>query len=250
MKKISIAILAVCLLTSSQVHSKSDFDGFYLGVFGGHSNMVTKTHIGVDMDVKSPITLTTKNIGAKSYQKSRSHNFLYGVMAGYGTTLSNIYLGSELSVQNSLGNHQSKSHYLYMTSNNNDLQSMSKAKSSYNRGVVIFGITPRLGIVYLDSNLAYLKFGIEVSKDQIERTYTHAQVDYYKSDTKAMVSFTPGIGYEKSFDKLRLRAEYGYNIGSSMKSRKDYPGKIISMSVMQRSKYNAHEFKIGITYKI
>jgi opacity protein-like surface antigen len=86
MKKTILAALAASVFATGAAQA-AGFDGFYAGVSAGMMKGDVKTSLDGDR-------MTEGNV---------DHSANFGVMAGYGTTFGNIYLGGELAWNNNQG---------------------------------------------------------------------------------------------------------------------------------------------------
>lgn len=218
MKKLSV-VLAAGLLSTSQVFAcGSAFSGFYLGGNLGWTKRTDKTEIS-SSDLDRSINESKKNDG-----------FVYGLYTGYGQINRGFYWGLELDLERDNASKRE--------SFTRSLKGVSaKITTKYERGMV-FGLAPRLGMLLSPRDLAYIKLGVEYSRDKVKATTETASETNNSYKREEQFVFVPSIGWERNMgNNLMLRGQYGYNLGGKIKSGGD--------SV----KYTSHVVKVGLGYK-
>ena len=101
--------------------------------------------------------------------------------------------------------------------------------------------------MFYKDHLVYIKSGLETSRDYMSHKADDKNGWHSKKTRKTV--FVPGIGYERAFGNTLLRAEYGYNCGANLSDTRTETISGATESVTQKAKYQAHEFKIGISYQ-
>jgi opacity protein-like surface antigen len=234
MKKIKLlAISSAMAITSS--YAAIPFNGFYLGAQAGYTQRAIKT----DLDIKA--LSGGVNVNGTYAHTKRSNGFLYGLMAGYGQNINAVYLGLEATLQDDTASRAHQNHTLSLTNS-----TQVNIQTRYERSVV-FGLAPRIGTVFWKTNLVYVKFGFETSRDHM--THKIEGKNGWKSKKRRKTVFVPGIGYEKAFGNILVRAEYGYNCGANLSDTRTESINGNTGSVAQKAKYTAHEVKLGVSYQ-
>jgi opacity protein-like surface antigen len=239
MKKIKLlAISSAMAITSS--YAAIPFNGFYLGAQAGYTQRAIKS----DLDAK--LTFTGGNVNGTYAHTKRSNGFLYGLMAGYGQNINGVYLGLEASLQDDTASRAHQNHSLSLTNSTTKATTQANVQTRYERSVV-FGLAPRIGAVFGTTNLVYVKVGFETSRDHM--THKIEGQNGWQSKKRRKTVFVPGLGYEKAFGNVLVRAEYGYNCGANLSDTRTESIKGSTGSVVQKAKYNAHEVKLGVSYQ-
>lgn len=233
MKKIKLLLLPV-LLGATSSYAITPFNGFYLGAQAGYTQRAIKT----DLDATGALK------GTYAHRK-RSNGFLYGIMAGYGQNLKGVYLGIEASLQDDTASRAHQNHTVSVTNTATGAVSQATIQTRYERDLVL-GLAPRIGAVFARDNLLYLKLGLETSRDYMSHKSDNTNGWHSKKTRKTV--FVPGIGYERAFGNLLLRAEYGYNCGANLSDTRSESIADVTTTITQKAKYQAHEFKVGISY--
>ena len=176
------------------------------------------------------------SVNSLTFKAKSNHitGLLYGLMAGYGHTLKELYFGAEIGIQSDT---TSKSKNYKYDVEGNDFSS----KVKYHRGPVL-SIAPRFGVVFGGSYMAYIKPALEISKDKAIASNDDGTES---SKKKLQYVFAPGIGLEKAFSNVLLRMEYTYNLGSKTKIAINSDGVNGSVSL----KYTSHAVKVGVAYQ-
>lgn len=241
MKKLSLILLGTLAVIPAV--EASLFNGFYLGGQLGGTQRSDKTSTpSVDF---TPITATRFQQAAIN-KTNKGNGLTYGIYTGYGQSSNGFYWGAELSLE---GDTASKTNTtkpaITITPT---LPASGTLTTKYERGMV-FGITPRMGVVIGNDNLLYLKLGVEYSRDKLKGRYEGQTTGYTVSKsftkTKSQFAFVPGIGFEKAFGKVLARVEYGYTFGGKITSKDIITG----VSGKTTVKSTAHTAKLGIAYK-
>lgn len=230
MKKILLPLLA---LSAISVADAAPFNGFYLGAQAGIAKRITTTTLS-----NQSITTNGSTISEVDYsKKDRSTGFIYGLMGGYGRNLNGLYLGGELSVSLSQNN---KTQTQSVLGTNGSTYSV---RTQYKHGPALT-FAPRVGAVFANSYLAYVRLGLSVSRDQIQN-YDVTTGNSFNSSKKTKLTFVPGVGIEKDFgNHLLMRLEYNYNTGSQLSG--DSTG---AYQARQNMKYSAHALKLGVAWQ-
>lgn len=207
--------------TSIKVESTSNevtFGGFYAGAVAGYSRTNYKSSVAAG------------GTTFKSNKTAHNHGFSYGLVGGYGKSFNSFYLGGEVGVHMDTTDDK-KNTFKY------DDGSM---KASYKRGPV-FTIAPRLGVVFCNSYMAYIKPAVEISKDKTSGTDEDG--DKVNSKAKVKYAFAPAVGLEKFFNNNFLgRVEYNHNFGANVKGS-DASG------LVHTHKHSSDSVKIGAIYQ-
>jgi hypothetical protein len=198
-------------ITVSRVSTASAFTGVYAGVIVGY----------VQNKLKSKID----DIKAKKQKKICG--FSYGILGGYGQQLQNVYIGTEFAIESDTTS--KKKNYDYPV----------VVPATYKKGTV-FSFGPRLGYVFSNAYMVYLKPTVEFSKDQGKAI--DADGNTLKSKKKIKIRFAPAIGVEKSFGKVLARLEYSHNFGSTIKTPDDE-------GIIHNHTFKADAVKLGFVYK-
>ena len=239
MKKIKLLILSTALgITSS--YGAAPFNGFYLGAQVGYTEKAVKT------DLDAQVNSTGGTLKGSYAHRKRANGFLYGIMAGYGQIMKGVYLGLEASLQNDTSNRAHQNHPLLLTNSSTGVTTQTTIQTRYERSLV-FGLAPRIGYVFGTTNLVYAQIGFETSRDYMTHKVDGTNGWHSKKSTKTV--FVPGIGYEKAFGPIVVRAEYGYNCGANLSGTRTEPLAGNIGSIVQKAKYTAHEIKVGISYQ-
>ena len=234
-------LLAFSLLIGTTAsYATTPFNGFYLGAQIGYTQRAIKT----DLDVNASVAGGTLN-GTYAHRK-RSNGLLYGVMGGYGQNIKGVYLGLEASLQDDTASRAHQSHTLSLTNSTTGAVTQSTVQTRYERSLV-FGLAPRIGAVLGKDNLVYVKVGFETSRDYMTHKLDGSNAWHSKKRRKTV--FVPGIGYEKAFGNILVRGEYGYNCGANLSDTRTESISGATGSVVQKAKYQAHEFKVGVSYQ-
>ncbi|MBY0281016.1 MAG: porin family protein [Alphaproteobacteria bacterium] len=234
MKKTKLFLLSLLVGTTSS-YATLPFNGFYLGAQAGYTQRAIKT----DLDASGAIQSTYAH-------RKRSNGFLYGLMAGYGQNMKGVYLGVEVSLQDDTASRAHQSHTISVTNTTTGAVSQVNVQTRYERDFVL-GLAPRIGAVLGQDNLLYIKLGLETSRDYMSHKADNTN-GWHSPKTRKTV-FVPGIGYEKAFGNTLVRAEYGYNCGANLSSTRTESIAGMTSSVTQKAKYQAHEFKVGVSYQ-
>ncbi|MES2252461.1 MAG: outer membrane beta-barrel protein [Pseudomonadota bacterium] len=228
-------IFTVPLITAacSVIANSTPFDGLYLGASAGY----TQRNQTFSMNVTGIENGTPFNANA---QKSKRINaFNYGLMTGYGYVTSGVYLGGEISLHHDTASEDEN--YSVLISSNSGNGSLP-VKVRYNRSPVL-GFAPRLGIVFAESYMAFIKPGVEISRDRIE-------IDAESRDTtsrKTKFTFVPGIGITKAVhNNLLVTISYDYGFGNKISVHSN-PGD--NATGNYSVKYTSHSFKAGVAYR-
>lgn len=240
MKKVKLLAVSMAMSITT-TYAAIPFNGFYLGAQVGYTGRAVKT----DLDAKTSLVGGGSENGTYAHRK-RSNGFLYGIMAGYGQNMKGVYLGLEATLQDDTSNRAHQNHILILTNSVTGAKTSTNIQTRYERSLV-FGLAPRLGAIFGNINLVYLKFGFETSRDYISHKIEGANGWHSKKRRKTV--FVPGIGYEKALGNMLVRAEYGYNCGANLSDTRTEAVKGNAGSVIQKAKYNAHEVKIGLSYQ-
>ena len=236
MKKTKLLLLSLLMgATSSYAYATTPFNGFYLGAQAGYTQRAVKT----DLDATGALK------GTYAHRK-RSNGLLYGLMAGYGQNIKGIYLGIEASLQDDTASRAHQSHTVSVTNSTTGTVSQANIQTRYERDLVL-GLAPRIGVVFCKDNLVYVKFGLETSRDYMSHKADNTNGWHSKKTRKTV--FVPGIGYERAFGKILVRAEYGYNCGANLSDTRTESISGTTGLVAQKAKYQAHEFKVGVSYQ-
>ena len=236
-------------------HRSSDhrpFDGFYLG------GQVGGTQHQVQTDFPS-ITWTVNVKDSAVKRTNKTHDWIYGLYAGYGRNLSGFYCGVEVNIDHDTA--RSEASYDIQTIKRGVVtgQYPTTLDTTYQRGVV-FGLTPRLGVVIAQDHLIYVKCGIERSHDKAKAHHQWYEVDARGfriegtgasktvSSSKTQYVFVPGIGYERALGRCLARIEYGYNPGATLKTQ-DLVTNAQTKQTPATVKYSAHIVKFGLAYQ-
>lgn len=201
------------------------FNGFYVGAMGGF----------VQNTLNSEISARGSTWKAKS---QKSPGFSYGIFGGYGQNINSVYLGMELGIHTDTA---SKDRDYTFAVNGKDHTLHAK----YQRGPVL-SLAPRLGIVFCNSYMAYIKPAIEISRDKI----VDSDDGRDSTKTKTISTFVPSVGLEKAFNNVLLRVEYSYNFGKKWRLSEDgtvKDGNTTKPSIM--FKYTSQAIKFGLGYK-
>lgn len=203
---------------TSFVAEASSFNGFYAGAGAGWSYK------------KFEPSLTFNGTTTKFSKKD--NDFKASLFGGYGRTCGALYLGGELSLATTTG------------SFNRTFTFSGNTETVKHKRSVILGVAPRIGAVFAKSMLAYLKLGLELSRDKLQTSGTDANNAAFSANkTQNKLAFAPGIGLEKAFGNIITRLEYSYNLGSKMNV--GYTGSTDTDSV----KYKTHSVQLGVAYK-
>ncbi len=252
MKKNSISFL-IAAASISLATANAPFNGFYLGASGGYTqktvtNSVSESSSGNGRSATSGFI--------NSADKNKINGFVSGLMGGYGRKLDNgFYLGGEATLQYDTANKMKTSS---LAASDGSVWSFN---SKYKRGLV-FGASPRFGVTFDNSLLAYGKVGLEVSRDKISHQNMGGNISSPPgsaassfpssatfSTTKTKVVVVPGVGLEKSFNNILARIEYNYNPGTKINQTANYVQNGMSNSDNQKVKYTSHALKLGLAYK-
>ncbi len=241
MKRILFLLLLLLGTQISTVNAvaSSPFSGFYAGGQLGIAQRSDKTELATAREGSNELKGISKrkNIGS----------LLYGLYVGYGQIYDSFYWGAEFSLGHGTGNKNTRN-TLKFTDLTTGTAENGTLVTRYKRGVV-FGVAPRVGIVFDRDNLIYVKLGIEASRDKAE-----ARVDYAEeanaasvSKSKTQVVLVPGFGYERAFGNILARLEYGYRIGRKIQTGNLFKDVTAKTPVSLESR--AHEFKFGMAYR-
>lgn len=250
MKKLSLVLLSTFMSTQAVQAAPGAFNGFYLGGQLGWIHRSDKTNFPV---VKWNATAQDSPVN----KTETANGMTYGLYSGYGQNCYGFYWGAEFSIENDTVNSGSNHNVEVKIDGVKSDDYPTKLHTKYERGVV-FGLTPRIGAVLGDDNLIYVKFGMELSRDKLEATHEWKEkadpqngAKTTKSASKTQFVFVPGIGYERAFGKVLVRAEYGYNFGAKLTTPN-----LINPNNLEGNhktpatvKYSAHLFKVGLAYK-
>lgn len=230
MKKILLPLLAMTAISTVQA---APFNGFYLGAQAGIAKRITTTSLS-----NQTLTVNNSAVSEVDYnKKTRSTGFVYGLMGGYGRNLNGIYLGGELSL--SFGQNNKTQTQSVLGTNG----STYSVRTQYKHGPTLT-FAPRVGAIFANSYLAYVRLGIAASRDQIQN-YDVTTGNNFSSSKKTKFTFVPGVGIEKDFgNHLLLRLEYTYNTGSQLSA--DSTG---AYQARQNMKYSAHALKLGVAWQ-
>jgi opacity protein-like surface antigen len=252
MKKILLSLLATVATLKGAHADSGSFNGFYLG---GHIG-------GTQRPVKTGFPSIDWTVNVKDSAVNKTHKpkaLTYGLHGGYGQTHSDFYWGIELNLGHDTSRHKATHPIKTEKRGVETAQYPTKLHTKYQRGVV-FGKTPRLGVVLNQDTLLYVKWGVEMSRDKMEAHHEWHEVNARGcaipgsgaskkvSASKTQTVFVPGIGYERAFGKVLTRLEYAYNLGAKVKTpclvtnamTKDTPA---------TSTYSAHVIKAGLSYQ-
>ncbi|MBY0281846.1 MAG: hypothetical protein K2W94_06770 [Alphaproteobacteria bacterium] len=251
MKKIIFALLATAT-SISFANADTPFNGFYLGAEGGFTQRTVTDSV---VENSSGGGQSTQSGFISSSYKNKINGFVYGLMGGYGRNINGFYLGGEVTVQDDTAN-KIKVGNLTATD-----ASKWPFASEYKRGLV-FGVGPRVGMVFANSMLAYGKVGLELSRDKamhqssggnISSPPSSAAGSYAASSaytaTKTKMVLVPGVGLEKAFNNILARVEYNYNPGAKIAQTANYSSGGFSNNDNQTIKYTAHIIKVGLAYQ-
>lgn len=206
------------LSATSLIVEASSFNGFYAGAGAGWAYK------------KFDSALTFE--GETTKFSSKRNDINASLFGGWGRTCGALYLGGELS----LGVTPGQLNKTYTFSGNTETV---KHKRS-----IVLGVAPRIGTVFAKSMLAYLKLGLELSRDKFQTSGTDANNAAFSANkSQSKVAFAPGVGLEKAFGNVITRLEYSYNLGSKMNV--GYTGSTDTDSV----KYKTHNVQLGVAYK-
>jgi hypothetical protein len=236
MKK-NLLIAAAAIASLQVANASKSFDGFYLGAQAALNSSKTKGSI-TDASMVTGIN----SVGGSTSGNKRANGFLYGLYAGYGKNLNGLYVGGELSISGDATKHKA-------TAANYVRNTVTTQKNAqYKRGVIL-GLAPRFGYVF-GENLAYIKTGIEISRDKASLTSVSTSSGGTTSlptlnANKTAVVFTPGVGYERAIGNLLLRAEYTYNAGKKMIINNNTS----PVTNYAQVSYSDNRFALGLAYK-
>ncbi len=232
-------LLAGLLITStSAIANINSFDGFYVGASGGYTQRNQTLSINAS-EVKDGTLLSVND------KKTNNINALnYGLIAGYGRIIdtNGIYLGGEISLHHDTANKYENYKMKILEADGVFLGLSPNVR--YNRGPVL-GLAPRLGIVFADSYMAFIKPGLEISRDSAQIQSGNDPRETISRKTK--FTFAPGIGITKAIHKnLLLTVSYDYCLGNKISDNsKDGDSATGNISV----KYTSHALKIGAAYR-
>ncbi len=209
------------IAVKSDASASSAFNGFYAGALVG---LVKK-------NAKSSFEANSSKINA--HKAGRVNGFSYGIIGGYGKLIGSFYVGAEIGISADTSDNKD---LRYEYSANNESSSI---KVRYKRGPV-FSMAPRLGFLFCNSYMAYVKPALEISKDKT--TASDNDGDTINSKKKTKFVFSPSIGVEKAFcNNILARIEYNHNFGTSIKGT--------GHNVIHTLKYKSDSFKLGVVYK-
>ncbi len=233
MKKLFAGLLVTT--ACSVIANAAPFDGFYVGASAGYTQK-NQTFSMNASGVENGISISIND-----KQSKHINAFNYGVMAGYGCvcTTSNLYLGAEISLHHDTASEDEK--YNVPISSNIGNGTLP-VKAQYSRSPAI-GFAPRVGFVFADSHMAFIKPGLEISRDRIE---IHGDSrDTTSSKTK--FTFAPEIGVTKAIHKnLLVTVSYGYCFGNKITDHSN-PGDALTGNYSV--KYTSHVVKVGCSYR-
>jgi len=251
MKKLSLVLLGALTITQVAQAAPGAFDGFYLGGRLGWSQRNVKTDF--------PAIEWTPHIKDSAISSSKkSRGLTYGLYGGYGQNNNGFYWGAELSIENDIAN-RGVTHDIEVKNRGVVTKEFpTKLQTKYHRGT-IFGITPRVGAVVANTNLFYVKLGMEFSEDDVEYHHEWKRVNAAgavvntgqskkSKESKNQFVFVPGFGYERAFGNLLARFEYGYNFGAKIKTP-NLVTDAMTKNTPVNFKYSAHVLKFGLAYK-
>jgi opacity protein-like surface antigen len=230
MKKLLLPLLAMTAVSAVQA---APFNGFYLGAQAGIAKRITTTSLSNQTLTVNGATVTEVDYS----KKNRTTGFVYGLMGGYGRNLNGLYLGGELSLSFSQNN---KTQTQSVLGTNGSTYSVN---TQYKHGPALT-FAPRVGAVFANSYLAYVRLGLSMSRDQIQN-YDVTTGNSSTSSKKTKLTFVPGLGIEKDFgNHMLLRLEYTYNTGSQLSV--DTAG---AYQARQNMKYSSHALKLGVSWQ-
>jgi len=272
MKKFTSALLAVTAFSATVAMAEAPVasaTGFYLGGNLGGANTNTKysfSNVGSSATASGPGNLApgaSVTSGSKNAQvfsaKTGAWNALFGVFAGYGMQINQMYVGAEVYA----GFDSAKLDVYNDAGSGNGSATGGGAGAYYPVGKAsiqrksFYGFAPRAGFFVTPSTMLYLKLGVEAGK--WEATKVSASNDQYAAaqnvttkKSKNAMSFVPALGLDVFMTKnLFLRAEYSYMFGPKITLRQD-----TTASGSWGGTYADHKFevtqqvmKIGVGYK-
>ena len=222
-EKLFLSLVLLASAQVNQVHAAASFNGFYVGAVGGFVRNNLKGELGFDS-----LTLKSKT--------THVNGFLFGLVSGYGLNLNGFYLGGEIGVQSDTANKNKNYRY-------NGVGNEGTIKAKYQRGIVLTG-APRLGVIFAESWLAYVKPALEISRDKTTASNEDGETESSKKKLKFV--FVPTVGIEKVFSsKFLVRLEYAYNFGADAKFSSVEEG----ITGSHKVKYTSHAVKVGIGYR-
>jgi opacity protein-like surface antigen len=217
MKKLVLALASAGFLASTA--SANIGTGFYIGA-----------HTGWD-SVRADYTIDS----TKGKNEIGRDNPNIGVFAGYGWLCGCFYWGGEIGytfanikIRQSLGS----------STNFAELK-----RSGY------FNVAARFGYLFSQNTMGYIRLGGSYTKWKATDTYARAVVGAAASTltgSKNRFSFVPGVGIETALNRnVRLRAEWGYEFGSSLRAESKTAG-VTTVSNFRSIRGNS--FKLGVLY--
>ena len=227
MKKICVGLLVA---TTGAIANATSFDGFYAGISAGYTQrkqILTMRVVGA-MNGANSFDITNQ-------QSKNMDAFNYGLMAGYGRVIGDhrIYAGWEVSLNYDTANKFKE--YEIKTPVSSYGGPALVVRTQYNRGLAL-GLSPRFGIVFLDTYMAFIKPGLEISRDYAKFQLRYGDTSFITTPKKIRFTFAPGIGITRLIhNNLLLTASYDYCFGSKIKE----------MNI----RYTSHVFKLGLAYK-
>ncbi len=261
-KRFLVGGLVLAALQTPQASSHS-FNGFYVGGHLGSTQRHDKTTFqALDIEEQRPASRGGGRVRFEQnalHKTNKAYGLNYGLYFGYGQILKSFYWGGEFNVSYDTANKGNTNNNLEVKANGVSRSGTGyhgRLYTKYERGVV-FGFTPRIGIVIADVNLVYFKLGIEYSEDKLLSVWKGIQdgspvghQDPLSVVRKKQIVFVPGFGYERAFGNLLTRIEYGYTVGAKIQSppliKEAYSNEYHCPSAVR---YSAHTLKLGIAYK-
>jgi len=268
MKKFTSALLAAAAVVTSAYAdgavSSESRTGAYVGGNVGMANTNVKynyTNAGQNVTASggNSIADRTQNTNLDGGKV----NPLFGMFAGYGMQVGNMYFGGEV-----YGGFDSAKVNPY---NDNATGGAGGYWSTTVKRTNFYGLAPRVGFFVTPSTMLYAKFGIEggkwraqidpntktIDKGALSLTLTQALKDQSKVSSKASknsISFTPGFGIDMFVTKnLFLRAEYTYMFGPKITVKQDirgYDNTVFAGDyVVHKFQITQQTFKVGVGYK-
>jgi len=268
MKKFTSALLAVTALTANvfAADAGASKTGAYLGGNVGMGNTNVKynyTNVGATGTASglgdAVLTGRTITAGAANAQVGSTNagkmNPLFGLFAGYGMQVGNMYFGGEV-----YGAFDSAKVEAFndagTTSGTATSRSFPLGKASVKR-TNFYGLAPRLGFMANANTLVYVKLGIEGGKWTATQTtasndFATAAQNVATKGTKNSISFAPGLGIDAFITKnLFLRAEYTYLFGPkiTVKQNTSVSQSWGGDSAKHTFAITQQSFKVGVGYK-